>query len=324
MTTNKISKGSSVTLFAMVGVLIALSACSPKQQNNSPLPELNIDSEAMRTIELPGYPDFLAVDGEDVWVTNADTIQKLTVDKKQPVLSTPVPGICGAPVVAFGSVWALSCKDRVLIRIDRQSGKVLARIPCGVADPEGEISLAAGEGSVWVPSDSSGVLSRFDPNTNKVVAEIRIKPKSYCASFGLDAVWITNTQDGSVQRINPLTNEVVATIMVGPRPRFLAAGQHAVWVLNQGDGTVTRIDPQSNSVAATIECQVPGIGGDIAAGRGLVWVRGKYGRMLQVINRETNQVERIYGPLNGSGAVRVAGSLVWVTAHDVNKVWVVR
>jgi DNA-binding beta-propeller fold protein YncE len=117
---------------------------------------------------------------------------------------------------------------------------------------------------------------------------------------------------------------VVATIAVGPQPRFLTAGQHALWVLNQGDGTVTRIDPRSNAVVATVDCQVPGTGGDISSGKGLVWVRAKNGRMLQTISRETNEVERIFGPLNGSGAVRVAGGLVWVTAHDINKVWIVR
>lgn len=305
----------------MFAVALILLSCSPK---TAELTELDIAEESMRTIDLAGYPDFLAADGEDVWVTNRDTLQKLSVDRKEPVVEAHAPGLCGAPVVAFGSVWAMSCTERSLMRFDHLSGKLTARIPCGVADPYGEFSLAAGMEAVWVLSDSTGVLSRIDPNTNRIVAEVEVKANSFCAAFGLDAVWITNTRDGSVQRINPKSNEVEATIVVGPQPRFLAAGQHAVWVLNQGDGTVSRIDPKTNSVAATIDCQVPGPGGDISTGKGLVWVRAKNGRMLQSISRETNQVERIFGPLNGSGGVRVAGGLVWVTAHDINKVWVVR
>jgi hypothetical protein len=31
-----------------------------------------------------------------------------------------------------------------------------------------------------------------------------------------------------------------------------------------------------------------------------------------------------YGPPAGSGAVRVAGELVWVTAHDTQTVWVLK
>lgn len=300
--------------------IVLLTACTAK---NGPT-ELDISTASIRTIDLPGYPDFLAADGEDVWVTNQDSLQKLSVDRREPVISAHAPGLCGAPVVAYGSVWAMSCSERVLLRFDHTTGKLSARIPCHVADPAGEFTLAAGSESVWVLSDSTGVLSRIDADKNQVIAEIKVKPHSFCAAFGFDVVWITNTKDGSVQRINPVTNQVEATINVGPQPRFLTAGQHAVWVLNQGDGTVSRIDPQSNSIEATIDCQVPGTGGDISSGRGLVWVRAKNGRMLQTISRETNTVERIYGPLNGSGAVRVAGGIVWVTAHDINKVWVLR
>ncbi|MBL7846122.1 MAG: YncE family protein [Cyclobacteriaceae bacterium] len=306
---------------AIVTMTLILSACS--QKSGEPA-ELDIAAESMRTIDLPGYPDFLAADGEDVWVTNRDTLQKLSVDRKTPVVVAYAPGVCGAPVVAFGSVWAMSCTEKALLRIDHLSGKLTARIPCGIIDPAGEFSLAAGMEAVWVLSDSTGIMSRVDANKNKIVSEIKVKANSFCAAFGFDAVWITNTKDGSVQRIDPATNTVTATIAVGPQPRFLVAGQHALWVLNQGDGTVTRVDPQSNSVVATIECHVPGSGGDISSGKGLVWVRAKNGRMLQTINRETNEVERIYGPLNGSGGVRVAGALVWVTAHDINKVWVLR
>lgn len=315
------TKASRYLYAALVVMTMVLSACS--QKSGEPA-ELDISTESMRTIDLPGYPDFLAVDGEDVWVTNRDTLQKLSVDQKTPIVVAYAPGICGAPVVAFGSVWAMSCSEKVLLRFDHLSGKLTARIPCGVVDPAGEFSITAGMESVWVLSDSTGVLSRIDANQNKLVSEIKVKANSYCAAFGFDAVWITNTKDGSVQRIDPATNTASATIDVGPQPRFLVAGQHALWVLNQGDGTVTRVDPQSNTVVATIECHVPGTGGDISSGKGLVWVRAKNGRMLQTINRETNEVERIYGPLNGSGGVRVAGALVWVTAHDINKVWVLR
>ncbi len=301
-------------------VAIIFLACSP----SSGPKELDIAVESMRAIDLPGYPDFLAADGEDVWVTNGDTLQKLSVDRTKPVLAVYAPGICGAPVVAYGAVWVLSCREHAILKFDHVSGEVSGRIPCGVADPQGEISLAAGAESVWVLSDSTGILSRIDPNSNTVVATIPVQANSFCAAFGFDDVWITNTKAGTLQRIDPRTNKVTATIPVGPQPRFLVAGQHAVWVLNQGDGTVTRVSPKSNSVEATIECHVPGTGGDISSGKGLVWVRAKNGRMLQTISRKSNEVERIYGPLNGSGGVRVAGGLVWVTAHDINKVWVLR
>jgi hypothetical protein len=40
-----------------------------------------------------------------------------------------------------------------------------------------------------------------------------------------------------------------------------------------------------------------------------------------VIDPKTNKVVKRFGPPSGSGAVRAGGGKVWVTAHDVNKLW---
>jgi YVTN family beta-propeller protein len=224
-------------------------------------------------------------------------------------------------VVAFGSVWAISCREHAVFRIDRLTGRPVAVVKTGIADRSGEMSLADGAGSVWVLSDSSGVLSRVDPATNAVTVKIPVLPGSYAATFGFGSVWITNTEANSVQRIDPATNKVVATIAVGPTPRFLAAGEGGVWTLNQGDGTVSRVDPKTNRVAATIGVGVPGNGGDIAAGAGRVFVRAGF-VLLSVIDPASNKVVERFGPVSGSGGVRVSKNRVWVTAHDIQTVWV--
>jgi len=43
--------------------------------------------------------------------------------------------------------------------------------------------------------------------------------------------------------------------------------------------------------------------------------------LLLAIDPKTNAVTKRYGPAQGSGAVRAGGGKVWVSAHDVNKVW---
>jgi virginiamycin B lyase len=178
-------------------------------------------------------------------------------------------------------------------------------------------------------SDEVGVLSRVDPSTNRVTATIKVKPYSYAAVFGFGRVWITNTGSkdtntgGTVQCIDPRSDRVLATIKVGPLPRFLAAGEHAVWILNQGDGTVTRINPATLQVAAIIPTEMVGSGGDIDAGQNRVWVRGTK-ILLKTIDPLTNKISSRFEPPSGSGAVRVAGDLVWVSAHDVNTVWILR
>ncbi len=93
-----------------------------------------------------------------------------------------------------------------------------------------------------------------------------------------------------------------------------------MWVLNQTDGSVSRIDPETNQVVATIEAGVAGPGGDIAAGEGGVWVRGTKALLVE-IDPKTNRVVKRFGPSMGSGAVRAGNGKVWLSAHDVNKVW---
>ncbi len=46
--------------------------------------------------------------------------------------------------------------------------------------------------------------------------------------------------------------------------------------------------------------------------------------MLAAIDPVRNHVVEVLGPPAGSGAVRVARDLVWVTAHDIHTVWVLR
>jgi virginiamycin B lyase len=309
-------------------VFLSMSCAVFSQRDSSP--EVEISKVATTTIKLEGFPDFLATDSNDVWITNTKRVDKLSSKSAKPILSAAVPMPCGAMAVGFGSLWVANWVDKSVYRIDRMTGNTVAIIPTGLADKYGELSLAVGAGSVWVLSDSTGILTRIDPANNAVLAKIKVLPFSYCAAFGYDAVWITNTGDvkntrGSVQRINAETNEVAATIPVGIEPRFLAVGENGIWTLNQADGTVSRIDPTTNKLIATIDTKVIGPGGDIAAGAGKVWVRGNKTAFLVTIDPKTNAVLDRYGPLSGSGAVRVtADNSVWISAHDINTIWIIK
>ncbi len=293
------------------------------QQNNMPK-VLSITKTAFETMMLPGSPDFLATDGDDVWILNIDRVEKLSVKSKKPILTVPIPGACGTLIVGFNSLWLASCSEQAIYRVDKKNGNILSVIPCRISDRNGEIMLAIGDGSLWVLSDSAGCITRINPQTNTIQKRIVVLPDSHCAVFDFGAIWITNTSTNSVQRIDPKTNSVVATISVGETPRFLAAGENGVWTLNQGDGTVSHINPKKNKVVAIIDTKVPGSGGDIATGAGRVWVRASKGSLLQAINPVSNAVETIYRPVSGSGAVRITKHFIWITAHDINTIWVLK
>jgi virginiamycin B lyase len=219
-------------------ILLLLNFIAPPfllfSQHNGVPKEMSIEKTAFATLKLPGSPDFLAPDGDDVWILNVDRVEKLSAGNNKPVVSFPIPGACGAMIVGFKSLWVASCSNQAIYRIDNTTGKLLSVIPCGISDKDGEIMLAIGDSSLWVLSNSTGVLTRISARTNEIETSIAVLPNSHCAVFDFNSVWITNTVANSVQRIDPKTNKVVATIKVGKTPRFLAAGENGVWTLNPG------------------------------------------------------------------------------------------
>ena len=290
------------------------------QQNFLPT-ETPIAQAAIAILKVEGYADFLAADENGVWVTNDGHVEKLVFGSESPVMSVAMPTPCGAMAVGFGSLWVVSCAKKSLYRIDLLSGEIVATIETGIADVAGELSVTVGAGSVWLLTNIAGELSRINPYQNKVIRKIKVAPHSFAAAFGFGAIWITNTANATVQQIDPLTEKVITTIPVGAAPRFLTIGKDAVWTLNQGDGTVSRIDPVTNKVVQTIALEATGTGGDIAAGASKIYVRAK-NTLLSVIDPSQNKVVARYGPSAGSGAVRIENGKVWVTAHDINTIWV--
>ena len=303
-------------------LLLLFSSNSSWAQSNS-LPDVRpINEVAIATVHLKGYPDFLTNDEDGMWVTNEERVEKLQYGKSGLVRKVNVPQPCGVMAVGFGSLWVASCEQKAVYRIDVNSGAIRSVIPTGLADEEGELSLAVGAGSVWLLTNNQGELSRINPENNKVISRIKVEPNSFAVAFGNDALWITNTKNASVQRIDPVSEKITATIAVGKGPRFLTAGLDAIWTLNQDDGTVSKIDPGTN-LSLSIDVDAKGTGGDITAGSKYIYVRAK-NTLLSVIDPTTHKVISRFGPASGSGAVRVEHGRVWVTAHDINTIWILK
>lgn len=291
------------------------------QQNILP-PQIAID-EIASIIKVEGYPDFLAADHSGIWVTNEGRVEKFIYNNVKPILSVSMPTPCGAMAVSFGSLWVASCSNKSLYRIDLATGNILATIKTGLADPDGELSIAVGAGSIWLLTNVNGELSRIDPIKNKITRRIKVLPHSFAVAFGFNFVWVTNTQNGSIQKVDPKLEKVISTTAIGPTPRFLTVGLGAIWTLNQGDGTVSRIDPKTSELVITIPLEVAGTGGDIATGTNKIYVRAK-NTLLSVIEPNTNEVVSRFGPPAGSGAVRIENGRIWITAHDINTIWVLK
>lgn len=265
-------------------------------------------------IAVPGFADFLAVDGKSVWATNKGRVERWSRKGKLAEVETPRP--CGAMAISAKSLWFADCKEGVVKRVDTKTAKIAAVIPTGIANPKGELNVVAGAGSIWVASDGAGMVSRIDPATNAVTATIPVDPGTFYLAFGFGSLWAVSSDKQSVQRIDPATNAVVKRTALGLAPGFLAAGAGAVWVQEQGDGTVARIDPVSGEVSGRVKVGANLKYGDIDTGGSKVWLRTTDDQVFAVIDPATLAIDARKGKAAGSGALRYTKTGVWTSAHD--------
>lgn len=268
-----------------------------------------------QVLTVPGFADFLAVDGATVWVTNNGRVERWSMQKKRAEVTMSHP--CGAMAIAAGSLWVADCQERTLNRIDLKTAIMSAVIATGIASPDGELNVVAGAGSVWVASDAKGVVVRVDQTTNRVTASVRVDPGSCYLAFGYGSLWAVSATTQVLQKIDPITNAVVKRTKLGRQPGFLAAGEGAVWVQEQADGTVARINPTSGRISGRIKVDKTLNYGDIDTGGGKVWLRTTLGQTFVVIDPSSLVVLARIGKAYGSGALRYTPTGVWTTAHDL-------
>ena len=269
-----------------------------------------------KVIQVPGFADFLAVDGSSVWATNKGRVERWSTKGKLAEVAMAHP--CGAMTVAFGSLWVADCDERTVNRIDLKTAKKIATVATGIANPKGELNVAAGAGSIWVASDDKGVVARIDPATNMVTASIPVDPGTYYLSFGFGSLWAVSALGQSLQKVDPATNAVVHRTKLGRAPGFLVAGEGAVWVQEQDDGTVARVDPATGEVSGRVAVDPTLKYGDIDAGGGKIWLRTTAGQTFVVIDPATLAIRTRVGKATGSGALRYTDAGVWTSSHDVH------
>ena len=267
-----------------------------------------------KALEVPGFADFIAIDGDTAWVTNDGRVEQWGVTGKLASLDVPRP--CGTMAIVEGALWVANCKGAEIYRVNLETAALEAKIASGLANPEGETNVVAGAGSVWVASDPAGAVARIDPKTNAVIATIKVAPATWYLASGFDAIWAVSSEGKVLQKIDPATNAVVGTVALGDTPGFLAAGEGAVWVQEQGDGTVAKVDPAKLTIAGRTKVGDNLKWGDIDTGGGLVWLRTTDDQTLVVIDPATLAIRARLGEAVGSGALRWTPAGVWTSAHD--------
>ncbi len=308
---------------ALAGGLFSMLACAMLvgQQAKSiagesrPMTSLKKDAE----FAIGGNPDWSAVAKDAVWVTTGrgNQVVQMLAASNTVGARVDVARPCSGLAEGFGSIWAPSCKDKVVVRIDEATGKVIGRVAAGPANSEG--GIATGAGSVWMVDDT-GALLRIDPATSTVVRRLSIPGHADNPLFADGYVWITcGLGLNSLLQFDPTTETIAKSIEVGPLPRFLTAGAGSIWTLNQGDGTVSRVDVASGRVVAIVPAGLPGEGGEISFGDGFVWVT-MFGKPLTQIDPSTNTVVNQWHGAGGDG-LRFGFGSVWLSNGKMGSVW---
>ena len=265
---------------------------------------------------VPGYGDFLVVDGATVWMTNTGRVEQWSRNGK--LASVALPGPCGAMAISSGGLWVADCKQGAIHRVDTRTARRTATIATGIADPTGELNVVAGAGSIWVASDASGVVTRLAAASGRIQARITVAAGTSYLAFGHGALWAVSGAGAVLQRIDPRRNVVTQRTALGRQPGFLAAGEGAVWVQEQGDGTLARIDPGNGAVTGRVKVGANLKWGDIDTGSGRVWLRTTDDQEFVVVDARALAVTARLGKPVGSGALRFTRRGVWTSAHDVH------
>jgi serine/threonine protein kinase len=119
--------------------------------NNEVIEVDPLTSQEQQTITVGQSPNAIAVATNELWVANFDddSVTRIAIPESgQTVVPTTFPVGDGPVDVAAGegAVWVVNQLDRTVMRIDPESGDVVATIPIG-NEPQ---RVAVGEGSVWV------------------------------------------------------------------------------------------------------------------------------------------------------------------------------
>jgi virginiamycin B lyase len=225
------------------------------------------------TLHLGKTADWVAIAPDAVWVGSTGPFAVHRIDPKtnKRVATVKLPGEpCAGLATGFGSLWVPLCgRTQMLAKVDLKANKLLNVFKIGPAAAEGGVT--ASPDSVWLVVDKDGSLARIDPDTGTLRQTIRVPPGSYNPFYSDGQVWVTRADGSEITAVDAVTGVVSATAQTGPGPRFLTAGAGAVWTLNQGDGSLTRVDIRTRKATKTIALGIPGHGGDISFGGGMVW-----------------------------------------------------
>lgn len=238
-------------------------------------------------------------------------------------VASPLPGgtayaVCGgetsfipqyALAAGFDSLWVACRTQGEVLRVDAETGAVLARIPA-----QGAVALAADETSVWAVWREQGKLYRIDPETNEVAATLSLNRDTPYIWAEAGAVWAGYGGGNTIGRVDPELMKVVGSVEVGDGTSDIVADGDTLLVICHRDSTLWRLDPETNTAE-----QLSVLPGDtperLTLAAGSLWATGRGTDLLRIDPATGETLETIE---LGVGAIELAAvdGAVWVAVAE--------
>lgn len=301
--------------------MLGLTCClAPQLSAAAPATLLITQLKPTAILHLGATADWVAVTADAIWVgsTGPDAVHRIDPNTRKVVATIELPGEpCAGLAIGFGSVWVPLCaKTPVLAKVDIAHNTVSAVFPTGPAGPEGGVTTS--RDSVWLVTDKRGSLARIDPDTGSVRQTVALPAGSYNPRHESGVVWVTRAAGNEITAVDAASGKILGKTSTGPHPRFLTSGDGAVWTLNQGDGSVTRIASSSRHSGKRIRLNIPGAGGDIALGGGLVWTSMPKVPLSAIDAATSRLLCQWVGP--GGDSLGIGTDAIWLTSYHAGTV----
>jgi outer membrane protein assembly factor BamB len=261
---------------------------------------------------------FAACGGEDEPQSEATSSESTVEAVRPPFEDGEAFASCGGEVeflpqyaatVAFDSVWVACRTDGEVLRLDAESGNVLARIPA-----QGAVAVTADDTSVWAVWREQGTVYRIDPEANEVAGEINLFTDTpYIWARG-GFLWAAPADGTEIARIDPETMEVAGRVQVGDGASDIVEDGETLLVICHRDHTLWRVDPATDTAVKLSE--LPGDTPErlVLAG-GALWATGRGTDLLRVdpATGETQETIEI-----GTGGIDLVTTddAIWVAVAE--------
>jgi streptogramin lyase len=312
---------ASTRLLAAVTLLLAGTAAAAGAKFGPVIAPREISELVPQaTLHVGHTADWVVITPDAVWVgsTGPNAVHRIDPKLNKLVATVKLTGEpCAGMTAGFNSLWVPLCsKPNALARVDLTTNTQSGVFKAGPAGPEG--GIAASDDQIWMMLDKHGKLAAIDPLSGVIKRIVHIPPGSYNPRYSDGQVWVTRADGAEITGVDPSNGKIKSTVRTGPGPRFLASGDGSLWTLNQGDGTLTQIDAQHAQATKTIALGIPGHGGDIALGGGMVWTTMPK-IPLSAVDSATGAVAcQWVGP--GGDSLAIGHGSIWLTDYTAGTI----